>query len=646
LSAVRHALAAVSARGRGLPTTRTVTVNYAQGTYATPNTGYFAGGSPGPGNSSNVQRIDYSNDTATASERGNLVEINIYGNGLANKTHGYVCGGEGTSPSSISKVQRITFLNDTAVSVFKGNLSQTISAMDATGTEHFGYIAAPGPDVDRIDYSNDTATALLKAPLPQIGFDIAAAGNQNFGYFAGGYNQITTVNRLDYANDTTQVPARGPLSGTGGRYMAGAGNGNFGYFASGSMPSYLSSVDRVDYSNDTVAATPKGPLTDATGLYAATGSHNFGYFAFPSSITTLDRIDYANDTATASVRGQLVVGRSQNCGFSSREYDMTIIGPSVVSNAAAMAVNPPTNFGYFAGGTTGAPQLSTVQRIDYSNDSASLSTRGQLPAEREFVTGTSSSFFGYVGGGGPSSNSKTEIFRIDYSNDTVSAEPRGQLTIGRPYSDATGNKDFGYFVAGVNPASSPSNQSIVDRIDYSNDGATALVRGPLTVGRMGVAAVGNQNFGYVAGQSIPMISNIDRIDYSNDTATATPKGTLTAARGYMSATGNANFGYFGAGQVFVPNTFTELTLVDRIDYSNDTATASPKGPLNQTRVMPAATGNKDFGYFAGGGPSNLRSSVDRVDYSNDTATAVAKPPLATGNYGFAGFSAAGNANPQ
>ena len=163
------------------------------------------------------------------------------------------------------------------------------------------------------------------------------------------------------------------------------------------------------------------------------------------------------------------------------------------------------------------------------------------------------------------------------------------------------------------------------------------------------------SFGYfVAGQN-PLAGSpeledlletkVERIDYSNDTATATPKGTLTAARGYMGATGNANFGYFGAGKIYSSG-FIELTLVDRIDYSNDTATASPKGPLNQTRDKSGATGNKDFGYFAGGGPSNLRSSVDRVDYSNDTATAIAKPPLASGNYGFAGFSAAGNANPQ
>ena len=42
-------------------------------------------------------------------------------------------------------------------------------------------------------------------------------------------------------------------------------------------------------------------------------------------------------------------------------------------------------------------------------------------------------------------------------------------------------------------------------------------------------------------------SRVDRIDYSNDTATASPKGPLSVARGELGATGNQNFGYFGGG---------------------------------------------------------------------------------------------------
>jgi len=98
-------------------------------------------------------------------------------------------------------------------------------------------------------------------------------------------------------------------------------------------------------------------------------------------------------------------------------------------------------------------------------------------------------------------------------------------------------------------------------------------------------------------------------------------------------------GYFGGG---FPG---PRSTVDRVDYSNDTATASPKGPLSVARYGLAATGNASFGYF-GGGLSGPLSTVDRIDYSNDTATASPKGPLSAAKYGLVATSAAANGLPQ
>ena len=75
--------------------------------------------------------------------------------------------------------------------------------------------------------------------------------------------------------------------------------------------------------------------------------------------------------------------------------------------------------------------------------------------------------FGYFAGG--NSPGTTTIDRIDYSNDTSTAAVKGPLTRTIPnlYKSSTGNADFGYFAGGY-----PSN-SIIDRVDYSNDTATA-----------------------------------------------------------------------------------------------------------------------------------------------------------------------------
>ena len=109
--------------------------------------------------------------------------------------------------------------------------------------------------------------------------------------------------------------------------------------------------------------------------------------------------------------------------------------------------------------------------------------------------------------------------------------------------------------------------------------------------------------------------------------------------------GPAPFGYFGGGNT--PSS-GYVSTVERIDYSNDTATAAVKGPLSAAKQSTTgATGNASFGYFTGvlPGPSPEGTTVDRIDYSNDTATASPKGSLSAGRAYSAGFSAAANALP-
>ena len=207
---------------------------------------------------------------------------------------------------------------------------------------------------------------------------------------------------------------------------------------------------------------------------------------------------------------------------------------------------------------------------------------------------------------------------------------------------ATGNSSYGYFSGGYGPT-----LTTVDRIDYSNDTATASPKGPLSSPKRTLAATGNSSFGYFGGGSgnFPQSSTVDRINYSNDTATASPKGPLSSARYSLAATGNSSFGYFGGG--FVPSFpfIPPFSTVDRIDYSNDTVTASPKGPLSAINYGLSATGNSSYGYFGGGDPGPF-STVDRIDYSNDTATASPKGLLSANRSRAAATSAAANGLPQ
>jgi hypothetical protein len=56
-------------------------------------------------------------------------------------------------------------------------------------------------------------------------------------------------------------------------------------------------------------------------------------------------------------------------------------------------------------------------------------------------------------------------------------------------------REYGYFGGGGSPNATGFNMTSVDRIDYSNDTATSSVRGPLSLMRRHLEAVGNNNFG-------------------------------------------------------------------------------------------------------------------------------------------------------
>ncbi len=138
-------------------------------------------------------------------------------------------------------------------------------------------------------------------------------------------------------------------------------------------------------------------------------------------------------------------------------------------------------------------------------------------------------------------------------------------------------------------------------------------KGPLSQARRYIDATGNSSFGYFSGGYPGPYSTVDRIDYSNDTATASTKGPLSVVRYAHGTTGNASFGYIGGG--YSPS--QSASTVDRVDYSNDTATASPKGPLSLARAQLTATSSRDNANPIKG-PGNLEVPVLFGDFSSSS----------------------------
>ena len=135
--------------------------------------------------------------------------------------------------------------------------------------------------------------------------------------------------------------------------VASVSSADFGYFAGGfNNFSRYSYVYRVDYSNDSANSVAKGNLASPTGTFSAegVGNSNFGYITGggePGITSNIRRIIYANDTTTQFIRGNL-----------EREtlFDHGAVGTP--------------NFGYIAGGGGYSPAKSTIQRMQYADDTS------------------------------------------------------------------------------------------------------------------------------------------------------------------------------------------------------------------------------------------------------------------------------------
>ena len=290
--------------------------------------------------------------------------------------------------------------------------------------------------------------------------------------------------------------------------------------------------------------------------------------------------------------------------------------------------------GWFVGGGPGGSQ-SNVQRIIFATDTATASARGPLSAATRYEAGTGTFTDGWFAGGAAPSFSST-VQRITYTTDTATASVRGPLSSAR-YSVA-GSSDgttYGWFAGGFGPIST------IDRITFASDTATATVRGPLSAGRNYIAATGTSTEGWFGGGNMPAVpaptgvSIVSRVTYATDTATASVRGPLSLARrGAAASTDSSTYGWFGSG---APIT----SVVDRITYATDTTTASVRGPLSLARQYLAASCDNTNGWFGGGLDPNVGGGVtviDRITYATDTATASVRGPLAVARQSLAASS--------
>jgi hypothetical protein len=342
---------------------------------------------------------------------------------------------------------------------------------------------------------------------------------------------------------------------------------------------------------------------------------------YGNNYTTNSNVYFSNTFALTSQATANVVSNNEiqvTIGVTSVDtYNLFVfneVGSFAFKESAITSFLLQATAGWFGGGSApGVGVFSRVDRIIFATDTETASVRGPLSTARGFLASTGNDNYGWFGGGEPFTSL---VDRITFSADTGTASVRGPLSLVRLGIAATGNDNYGWFGGG-----SPPITSTVSRIDFADDTGIASVRGPLSSARYNAAATGNDNYGWFGGGKLPSTTAlVNRIDFADDTNTASVRGSLSSSRYQLAATSSQDFGWFGGGGLSPGGIL--LSRVDRITFANDTATATARGPLSLAKRNLSATGNNDYGWFAGGfpGPGAI-STIDRIDFADDTGTA-------------------------
>jgi hypothetical protein len=611
-----------------VPAPSSPSVRYSDGTFQSPNNGYFGGGTITYSNGysiSSVEKVNYSSDTATLSLPSSLSSPRHYLAATGNQTAGYFGGGYDGS-SIFSTMNKITYSTDTRTTVPAANLTNNGYHRSATGNSTNGYFGGGyNPSItatiDKVTYSTDTTALSPTANLSSARYNLAATGNSTEGYFGGGYivasNSITSV--VDKLIYSTETRGSSPANLSPGRYgISATGNATTGYFSGGQTTTI---IDKLTYSSGTVSTISMGPFESKS---AASGNSTHGYFAggyisnFPSGKVTINKISYTTDTKIQSPSLYLNAARYGLAASSARANAIPIVGPPAPTptSPTSIGLGPTPDNGYWGGGEP-AYGSAVMEKVTFPTGTTALIPGANLSAARYLLAAAGNSTNGYFGGGYtyPPSIYLSTMDKVTYSTDTTVRVLTANLTIPRRGLAATGNSTAGYFGGGNYPS-----VATMDKVIYSTDTTVATPTANLSGTRYDLAATGNQTAGYFGGGFTPpstRFSRMDKLTYSSDTTVYTPTANLSIARSGCYATGNSTNGYVSSG--LTPSFYSYVTVTDKITYSSDTTAAVPTANYpNFYAANGAATGNSTSGYFGGSGSNQL--DIYRIDYSTDTAS--------------------------
>ena len=511
--------------------------------------GYFAGGrDPGAATQRvcTIDRIDFSSETVAAPPVGNqLTEARNSLEGVFSSNYSYFAGGFAASISArVCTIDRLDFSTETT-SAPGNNLTKTIDSFGVVSGSNYGYFAggfSPPYDctIDRIDFSSETVLE-IGGTLSEGVSGAAGVFSSNYGYFAGGFfipppTRVCNIDRIDFSSETVAVPpvgnqltqARNSATGvSGGKSVNARGvrkgsdkdgkgiSSTYGYVAGGASPPNRSTFDRLDYSTESIDGPAVHGLVLRTSRrqLSSFGNKNYGYFCngWNPDGSAIDRIDFSNET------------RSDNLISTYPAYQAQSVHNS--------------NYGYVCGGNRRYPpsilsSRSIIERMDFETESLTI-TNSTLENYLSGSAAVSTPNYGYFGGGNRGGSIVCLIERFDFSNET-SVLLTSTMSQRKYSSGSFQNPNYGYFYGGTAPGTSPSNNSKVERLDFSIDFVTSP--GNMPEIKNGSCGVFNLYHGYICGATNTN-ANVHRMEFSDETFTLL-SSTLSQARNGVTGLSN------------------------------------------------------------------------------------------------------------
>ena len=614
------------------------------------NYGYLSGGYT-PSAISDVERIDYSNDTISDSVKS--LTVGYAGptgsKNLGDGSDNYIYGGF-PSPVNGSRISRFSYTNETFQNSPQ-NLPTDVGYMAQTSNSEYAFLGggqsnAQSPTtintVYRMSFSDETLSApgtnLTSSKRGGVGFS-----NISFGYYANGFDpsNINTCNidRLTFSDGTISTYS---FLQKGSGYSSVCSTSQYAYIAGGYSPSdanNISSVQRYDFSSSTSSTTPFLLQTDKEGCTSlespTTGYFGGGYQRPGGIISSGERIDFGTET----------VSNLQNLKSGRGYFQASLTGGSKITRGTPKYTNwkEYASYGYFGGGYgyTGGSYLTRTDfdRLDLSTETTAMLSVTATDGRRSTSAVTNGSK-AYISGEDVGAD-------ILYSeSDTISFNGvRGVVDNIERNANNFMNYDgtYGYINGGA-----PTTLRPTTKYDFGTDTAVSTTPYYRIIDDTSTAA-NLRSYGYaVGGYSSPPValSKLDvigRYEYDTETSSElTSRASFRSGASAQATNTSSELGYRFGGQ----GTSQNISSIERLDYSSGGTSNIIGNALNScSRGMVAQDGS--YGWIRGGSnppaastPGIMLCTIQRIDFSTETVSNPGQPsPVDRGSCQHGGISA-------